>query len=73
MVTEEEIRKSIAEDAQEELKAIRDPMLSGLFLMDDFDAARCTALLIMEAARQCYERLTKTQQQMEFTDDTAAM
>lgn len=68
-MTEEEIRKGIAEGAQEELKGIRDPMLSGLFLMDDLDAARCMALLMMEAARQCYERLTKAQQQMELTDD----
>lgn len=70
MISEKEIADAIAEDDLEVREAQAQIQADSLKASDgDFDAARIAVYLMAVAARQAYEKLTKTQQALEAVQE----
>lgn len=70
MISEKEIADAIAEDDLEVRQAQEQIQVDTLKASGgDFDVARIAAYLMVAAARQAYEKLTKTQQALEAIEE----
>ncbi len=70
MISEKEIADAIAEDDLEVREAQAQIQADSLKASDgDFDVARIAVYLMAVAARQAYEKLTKTQQALEAVQE----
>lgn len=70
MISEKEIADAISKDAFEVREAQEQIQADALKASGgDFDVARIAAYLMAVAARQAYEKLTKTQQAIEAVEE----
>lgn len=70
MISEKEIADAIAKDDLEVREAQAQIQADALKASGgDFDVARIAAYLMVAAARQAYEKLTKTQQALEAVEE----